>query len=60
MEVNIHEGRNHIIRKLFNKMGYDVLKLTRYKYAFLTVDDLKSGEYRSLTIKEVKKLYSLK
>lgn len=60
VEVIIHEGRNHIIRKLFNKLGYDVLKLTRYKYAFLTVDDLKSGEYRPLTIKEVKKLYSLK
>ena len=60
IEVIIHEGRNHIIRKLFNKLGYDVLKLARYKYAFLTVDDLKSGEYRPLTIKEVKKLYSLK
>ena len=59
VEVTIHEGRNHIIRKLFEKLGYDVLKLTRTKYAFLTIDDLKSGEYRELSIKEVKQLYSL-
>ena len=60
VEVTIHEGRNHIIRKLFEKLGYDVLKLTRNKFAFLTIDGLKSGEYRELTLKEVKTLYSLK
>ena len=60
VEVTIHEGRNHIIRRLFEKLGYDVMKLTRNKFAFLDIDDLKSGEYRELTLKEVKELYSLK
>ena len=60
VEVTIHEGRNHIVRKLFENLGYDVKKLHRSSYAFLNVDDLKSGEYRALSTKEVKKLYSLK
>jgi len=60
VEVTIHEGRNHIVRKLFEKLRYDVLKLTRSKFAFLSDDGLKSGEYRELTLKEVKQLYSLK
>jgi len=59
VEVIIHEGRNHIIRKLFEKLGCDVIKLTRSKLAFLNIDDLKSGEYRELSLKEVKQLYSL-
>lgn len=58
--ITIHEGRNHIIRKIFEKLGYDVKKLNRTKLAFLTDEGLKSGEYRKLSLKEVKKLYSLK
>ena len=60
VEVTIHEGRNHIIRRFFEKLGYDVLKLTRTKYANLSLDKLKSGEYRTLSIKEIRELYSLK
>ena len=41
-------------------MGHPVEKLKRESYAFLTLGHLKSGEYRELTLKEVKKLYSLK
>ncbi len=57
VEVTIVEGRNHIIKRLFESMGYLVDKLTRVEYAFLDIKDLKSGEYRALTIKEVKRLY---
>ena len=60
VEVTIHEGRNHVIRKLFEKLGCDVKKLHRSKLAFLTDDGLKSGEYRELSLKEVKTLYNLK
>jgi len=60
VEVTIHEGRNHIIRKLFEKLGYDVMKLTRNKFAFLTDDGLKSGEYRELSSEEIKLLFNLK
>ena len=60
VEITIIEGRNHIIKKVFENMGYLVDKLTRVEYAFLKVDKLRSGEYRNLTIKEVKKLYEYK
>ena len=59
VEVTIVEGRNHIIKKLFKELGVEVLKLSRIGYGFLDVKDLKSGEYRKLTIKEIKKLYAL-
>lgn len=60
VEISIVEGRNHIVKKLFKELGYDVMKLKREKYAFLDVKGLQTGEYRMLDTKEVKKLYSLK
>ena len=60
VEITIIEGRNHIVKKIFNSLKHDVIKLKRETYAFLTLGNLKSGEYRELSIKEVKKLYSLK
>ena len=60
VEVVIDEGRNHIVKNLFKELGHDVLKLTRTKYAFLELDDLKSGDYRILTNGEIRKLYSYK
>lgn len=60
VELTIIEGRNHIVKKLFHELKHDVIKLKRETYAFLTLGDLKSGDYRELSIKEVKKLYSLK
>lgn len=60
VELTIHEGKNHQVKKMFEAIGYEVLKLKRERYAFLTLDGLKSGEYRKLSIHEVKKLYSLK
>lgn len=58
VELIIHEGRNHQVKKMFNSIGYDVLKLKRERISFLSVTDLKSGEYRKLNPKEVKKLYN--
>ena len=43
---------------MFNYIGHKVLKLKRISYAFLTLDKLSTGEYRKLTIKEVKQLYN--
>lgn len=59
VEITIHEGRNHQVKKMFQSLGYDVIKLSRIKFANLDTHNLKSGEYRNLSIKEVKKLYSL-
>ena len=59
VKLIIHEGRNHQVKKMFGVLGYDVLKLKRESIAFLTCDGIKSGNYRELSIKEVKTLYSL-
>ncbi len=59
VELTIHEGKNHIVKNMFAAIGYDVLKLKRERVAFLDLRGLKSGEYRKLTIKEVKDLYSI-
>lgn len=58
VELIIHEGKNHQIKKMFKSLGYDVLKLKRERISFLDVNNLKSGEYRLLNPKEVKKLYN--
>ena len=58
VEITIIEGRNHIVKNIFSSIKHDVIKLTRTNYAFLDVNNLKSGEYRELSIKEVKKLYN--
>lgn len=60
IELIIIEGRNHQVKKMFEALGFDVLKLKRESVAFLTLDGLKSGEYRKLSLKEVKKLYGEK
>ncbi len=60
IEITIIEGRNHIVKRIFKELGYTVKKLTRIKYGFLTIEDLQPGEYRQLSIKEVKKFYGQK
>lgn len=59
VELTIHEGRNHQVKKMFEYIGYKVIKLKREKFAGLDLSGLKSSEYRHLSIKEVKTLYSL-
>ena len=54
--VEIHLGRNRIVRRIFEKLGYDVLRLDRVGYAGLTKKDLPRGNWRYLTEKEVIKL----
>lgn len=60
VELTILEGRNHIVKKIFDSLHHPVIRLSRIKIAFLSSENLKSGQYRKLSIKEVKKLYSLK
>lgn len=59
VELIIHEGKNHQVKNMFKMLNYNVLKLKRERIAFLTLNGLNSGEYRMLSIKEVKKLYSM-
>lgn len=59
VEITISEGKNHQVKKMFEAVGHQVLKLKREKYAIFDIKDLKVGEYRKLTFKEVSILYSL-
>jgi len=59
VEITIHEGKNHEIKKIFEYFNLDVLKLTRLSYGSIALGDLPSGKYRKLSIHEVKILYSL-
>lgn len=60
VQITIHEGKNHQVKKMFESVGYSVEKLKREKVAFFNLKDLQSGEYRKLTPKEVAKVYALK
>lgn len=51
--VSIHSGKNRIIRRLFESLGYEVVKLDRVYFAGLTKKNLLRGHYRFLTEKEV-------
>lgn len=59
VEIIIHEGKNHQVKKMFEAVGFEVIKLKRERYAFLTVKGLDSGEYRRLNPKEISQLYVL-
>ncbi len=56
--IEIHSGRNRIVRRMFEHVGYHVGKLDRVYFAGLTKQKLKRGEWRFLTEKEVAMLKS--
>ncbi|MBR1850681.1 MAG: rRNA pseudouridine synthase [Bacteroidales bacterium] len=51
--VELHSGRNRIVRRLFESLGYEVHKLDRVVFAGLTKKDLPRGRWRELTEREV-------
>lgn len=59
VEITVHDGVNHEVKRLFASLGYDVLKLKREKIAIFTIEGLSSGNYRKITPKEVKIIYSM-
>ena len=58
VEITIHEGRNHQVKRMFEAVGFKVDKLTRERIGIFQVTGLQSGEYRKLTTKEVQTVYS--
>lgn len=56
--IEIHSGRNRIVRRMFEFLGYTVTKLDRVYYAGLTKKNLKRGAWRFLTKEEVSRLKS--
>ncbi len=54
--IEIHSGKNRIVRRIFESLGYRVVKLDRVQFAGLTKKNLRRGDWRFLTQKEVKML----
>lgn len=54
--LEIHSGRNRIVRRMFESLGYRVNKLDRVYFAGLTKKDLPRGKWRFLTEKEIRRL----
>ena len=52
--IEIHSGRNRIVRRIFEHLGYDVRNLDRVTYAGLTKKNVQRGKWRFLTEKEVR------
>ena len=58
VEITIHDGKNHEVKRIFESVNHNVIKLKRESIGFIDLTGLKSGEYRKLSIKEVKQLYA--
>ena len=54
--LEIHSGRNRIVRRIFEHLGYDVRGLDRVMYAGLTKKNVQRGHWRLLTEKEIRVL----
>jgi 23S rRNA pseudouridine2605 synthase len=59
VQITIHEGRNRQVRRMFEAVGCQVLKLKRESYGFLGLQGLRPGESRMLSPHEVKQLRHL-
>ena len=58
--IEIHSGRNHIVRRIFESLGYEVVKLDRVMFAGLTKQNLPRGHWRFLTPSEISILKRIK
>ena len=54
--IEIHSGKNRIVRRIFEKLGYRVVKLDRVQFAGLTKKGVRRGDWRYLTEEEVTRL----
>lgn len=59
VQVEVHEGRNRLVRRMFDAVGHPVLQLVRTGYGPLELGTLRSGKSRPLSQQEVGKLYQL-
>ena len=57
--IQIHSGKNRIVRRIFESLGYDVVQLDRTVYGSLTKKDLPRAKWRYLTEKEIRDLKTL-
>ena len=55
-ELTLYQGKFHQVKRMLKKFGYNVIGLDRKSFAFLSVNNIKIGEYRELTSEEEKRL----
>jgi 23S rRNA pseudouridine2605 synthase len=60
LRVVVTEGRNRLVKRMFSAIGHSVLKLKRIQFGPIQLGDLPFGQFRYLTLEEMKKLKSLK
>lgn len=56
LRLVVHEGRNRLVRRMCEHLGYRVLRLVRHRFGPLTVGGLKPGQWRELKLAEVRAL----
>ena len=59
VEITLHEGRKHIVRRLLKEVGFPVQQLARVEFGPIKLGLLKPGNMRALTVKEVGELYKV-
>lgn len=59
LEIRLHEGKNHQIRRMMEGIGYPIMKLKREKYGHLTLSGLSPGKYRPITRQEMNDLTAI-
>ena len=59
VEITIHEGRFHIIRRLIESLGFKVLRLIRLDFGPINLGDMKAGRHRVLNSQEMTNLFTL-
>ena len=59
IELTLHEGRKHQVKRMCEAVGHPVVRLHRSRYATLTLEGLAPGEWRELTAEEVQALREL-
>jgi 23S rRNA pseudouridine2605 synthase len=57
LEISLHEGRNHVVRRIFEQAGHPVLRLVRTSVGPIKLGELKPGRTRHLQIGEIQALY---
>lgn len=60
LEIIITEGKNRQIRKMFHKVGYDVVKLQRVAIGNLEIGKLTRGQFKELTPRQIEKIFEVK
>ena len=59
LEVSIHEGRFHIVRRMFEALGVEVIRLIRSEFGPIGLDETKEGRWRALSKVEIDKLFTV-